>query len=364
MNRLETKFDGLILDNPVMPASGPLAGDSEKLEFLQDQGVGAVVTKTISQEAAKVPRPCIYGGRNYIMNSELWSEYPMEKWTREILPEFSKKKKSPLIVSVGYTKEDMEILIPALDGFADAFEVSTHYVGKDLEVISRTVRTIRNNTDKPVYMKISPHIPEPVLFAKAVKEAGATGVAAINSLGPTLNIDIASRSINDGGESGFVWTSGPVIKNLALGIIYTIKQVMPGFTVIGTGGIQSADDVIEFLLAGASGVQMLSAALLKGKNLYSKIIGDLPGALDKYGFSSVEEVRRTPLKIKTGYVPSVPEVDEDKCTHCKLCEKICPYFAIYYDEGIKFYDEKCFGCGLCISKCPVKALSWRKDGHE
>ena len=356
MNIFETKFDGLILSNPLMPASGPLTGDLEKLEFIQNQGVGAVVTKTISVLAAKVPRPCIYGGRDYIQNSELWSEFPMEVWIDEILPAYMKIKKAPLIVSVGYSAKDMEVLIPALDKFADAFEVSTHYVGKNLDVIANTVKTIRNGTDKPVYMKISPHIPEPIEFAKAVRDAGATGVAAINSLGPTMNIDIVSRTVNYGGESGFSWTSGPVIKNLALAIVYTIKSALPDFTVIGVGGIISADDIIEFLLAGASGVQMLSGALLKGKTLYSKIIKDLPAALEKYGFDSIEQIRNSSLKIVTGYIPKVPILNEEKCTHCKICEKVCPYFAISYDGKIQFDKDKCFGCDLCITKCPVGAL--------
>jgi len=356
MNKLETKFGKLLLANPLMPASGPLTGDFEKLEFMQGQGVGAVVTKTISIKAAKVPRPCIYGGKNYVQNSELWSEFTMETWSEEIFPEYMKIKKSPLVVSVGYSADDMKVLIPKLDKFADAFEVSTHYVGKNLDVIANTVKTIREGTDKPVYMKISPHIPEPVKFSKAVREAGATGVAAINSLGPTMNIDIASRTVNYGGESGFSWTSGPVIKNLALGIVYTIKSALPDLTVIGTGGIQSADDVIEFLLAGADAVQMLSGALLKGKTLYSKIIKELPEALAKYGFDSIEQVKAAGLSIVSGYEPKVPVLDEEKCTHCRLCERICPYFAISYDGIIRFDKEKCFGCGLCIAKCPVGAL--------
>lgn len=357
MCKLKTDFDGLSLVNPLMPASGPLTGDLEKLTFIQNEGVGAVVTKTISVKAAKVPRPCIYGGKNHIMNSELWSEFPMEKWTDEFLPEFMKIKKSPLVVSMGYTKEDMEILVPRLDEFADAYEVSTHYVGKDLSVIADTVKTIRSNTKKPVYMKISPHIPEPVDFAKAVRDAGATGVVAINSLGPTMNINVQKRSLEYCGESGFVWTSGPVIRNLALGIIYTIKKALPDFTVIGTGGVQSAEDVLMFLLAGASGVQMLSGALLRGKNLYSKIINDLPAALDKFGFTDINEVYKSQLAVDVKYDPVAAKLDEDECTHCKLCEKICPYFAITYDKKIIIDDKKCFGCGLCISKCPVGALS-------
>ena len=128
-------------------------------------------------------------------------------------------------------------------------------------------------------MKISPHIPDPAEFARIIKENGANGIVAINSLGPTMKIDIESRSILYGNESGFVWTSGPVIKNLALATVYTIKKAEPSLTVIGVGGIQSADDIIEFLLAGASAVQMLSAALIKGKQLYEKIIKDLPEAV-------------------------------------------------------------------------------------
>lgn len=353
---LSVAFDGLELNNPLMPASGPLVGDLEKLEFMKNQKVGAVVTKTISTSAAKVPRPCIYGDKYYVMNSELWSEYGPEVWTSSILPNFDCDEPQPLIVSVGYSKEDMTYLIPKLKPFADAFEVSTHYVGKDLRVIQETVKTIRALTDLPIYMKISPHIPDKVAFAQAVKEAGATGVAAINSLGPTLKIDPATRRIIYGSSSGYVWTSGPAIKNLALATVYEIKTAMPDFTVIGVGGIASASDVVEFMLAGADAVQMLSAALIKGKGLYAKIIKDLPKVLESYGFGSIKEAQRTPLTANVSYIKQVPTVDYNTCTECQLCERICPYFAITYDGKIKINADKCFGCHLCVSKCPVKAL--------
>ncbi len=354
---LKTSFDGLHLNNPLMPAAGPLVGDAEKLLFLKEAGCGAIVTKTISTKDAHIPKPCIYGDREFIMNSELWSEYPKEKWIYEFLPEFvSKNDGRPVIVSVGYTKEDMKVLIPLLDRFADAFEVSTHYVGTDLSVISETVRTIRSLTKKPIYMKISPHIPNPSGFAKAIKDSGANGVVAVNSLGPTMKIDMMSRSIQYGNDKGFVWTSGPVIKNLALATVYQIKQAEPSLTVIGVGGIATADDVLEFLLAGASAVQMLSAALLKGKQLYAKIIEDLPKALEKYGFSSIEEVIKTGLKNTVKYESSLPTLIVDKCTRCMLCVRVCPYFAIDMKDVITFNPEKCFQCGLCATKCPTKAI--------
>lgn len=359
---LSTKFDGLILKNPLMPAAGPLVGDAEKILWLKDQGLGGLVAKTISTKDAHIPHPCIIGeGNNAIFNCELWTEYPKEKWINEFLPELKAKKgDTPLIVSVGYTKEDMEELIPLLDEYADAFEVSCHYVGTDHEKMGEVVRTIRKLTNKPFYMKISPHIPDPAHFAKIIKENGANGVVAINSLGPSMVIDVEKRQMACSNDKGFVWMSGPVVKPLALATVYTIKQAEPSLTVIGVGGVASAKDVIEFLLAGASAVGMLSAPMLRGKSLYKKIIDDLPNELLKYGFSSVEEVIKCQLTNMVHYEHDLPTVDTTKCTHCGMCERNCPYFAIKPGEKGEplFNKDKCFRCGLCASKCPTKAIKF------
>lgn len=354
---LKTIIDGIQFDNPLMPASGPLVGDDKKISYLAYEGVGGLVTKTISSKLPKIPRPCIYGDKNYIMNSELWSEHPYQLWVDTLLPNIKNEHPhKPLIISVGYHQEDMELLIPLLDPFADAFEISTHYVGTDLSIIEETVRAIRARTNKPIYMKISPHLPDAIGFGKAILRGGANGVVAINSLGPTMHIELENRHITYGGESGFVWTSGPVIKPLALATVYKMKQAFPKMTVIGVGGISSAKDVLEFLLAGASGVQMLSAAMLKGKGLYKKIIDDLPKTLELYGFNSIQEVIDTSLSNQFSYEPKTPVLIKDKCTECMLCVNICPYHAISFENVITFDDDVCFGCGLCISKCPVKAL--------
>ena len=355
--RLETTISGIKLLNPLMPASGPLVGDDQKILAIDHFGVGAVVTKTISVEGAKVVRPCIYGDKSSIMNAELWSEYPAEKWIKEFLPQAVKELKNPLFISVGYTKEDMAYLIPRLDPFAAAFEVSTHYVGKDLEAIEETVREIRKHTKKPFFMKISPHIPDPVGFAKKVLENGGNGVVAINSLGPTIKVDLAARKIKLGNTEGEVWTSGPVIKPLALAIVRKIKLAVPECTVIGVGGISTAEDILEFLLVGADAVQMLSAAMLKGKDLYEKLIRDLPKVLLKYGFTSIEEVIKSRIgEYQVSYVPHFPEIDHEACSKCGLCIRICPYFAMQQEEKIAVDPKLCFGCGLCESKCPAHAI--------
>jgi dihydroorotate dehydrogenase subfamily 1 len=354
--KLDTTFDGLALDNPLMPASGPLVGDLEKLLFMADAGCGAIVTKTISTHLPKIPKPCIFAGKQHVMNSELWSEYPLSRWTDEFLPGFMEQKDRPLIVSVGYSAKDMETLIPALDPFADAFEVSTHYVGTDLENIAQTVKAIRARTLKPIYMKVSPHMPDPAAFAKTIMESGASGVVAVNSLGPTMNIDISRRRVLYSNDQGYVWTSGPAIKPLALATVHKIREAAPDMTVIGVGGIESADDVIEFLLAGADAVQMLSGALLKGKSLYAKIIKDLPERLKHYGFESVEDVIRAKLDTHATYEADVPVLIEDKCIRCNLCVDVCPYFAITMKDVITFDPKVCTQCGLCVTKCPTKAI--------
>lgn len=354
---LSTEIGGIKLKNPLMPASGPLTGDYERMMAIENTGVGCMVAKTISIKGAEVPRPCIYGGREYIMNSELWSEYPYEYWIDQILPDLRRDLKIPLLVSVGYTKEDMKVLIPKLQGFCDGFEVSTHYVGLDLKNIKETVHVITSLTDKPVFMKVSPHMPDPVEFAHAVKDNGAKGIVAMNSLGPAVKIDLDRRKVIAGNQKGEVWMSGPVIKPMALALVSRIKDAMPDFTVIGTGGISSAEDVVEFLLAGADAVQMLSAAMLKGHELYRRIIDDLSFVLEKHKFESVRDVIDTPLiKGEVKYTPGYPEIDDEKCRLCGLCAEICPYFALSIDGKVQLDKARCFGCGLCQSKCPTAAI--------
>ena len=184
------------------------------------------------------------------------------------------------------------------------------------------------------------------------------GIVAINSLGPSMKIDLKTRSVPIGNKDGQVWMSGPAIKPVALAFVNNIKRHIPECEIIGVGGVETAEDVLEFLLAGANAVEMLSAALLKGHELYGKIIRDLPKALEKYHFSSIEEVVNTKLEIpKCRYEKTVPVFDEKKCVSCGICEKVCPFLAISKStEGMQVDEEKCMGCSLCATRCPRGAI--------
>jgi dihydroorotate dehydrogenase (fumarate) len=356
---LTTKLGVLTLKNPLLPGSGPLTGDDERMIYLAGLGVGALVSKTIAPEGANVGRPCICGGKNVIFNSELWSEYPAGEWIGKFLPRTRARVDIPIIVSVGYNAEDMNLLVPRLEPFADAYEVIPRYASKDLVSVGQIMAAARKLTARPIWVKMNANLPDPVEFARVCRESGADGVVAIASLGPNMVIDLRRRRPLIGTELGYVWTSGPSIKPLALATVDLIRQALPEISIIGSGGISTADDVLEFLLAGADAVEMLSAAMLRGKDTYAQVIAELPAALERYGFTGIEDVKRTGLaRNPVAYEPSFPEIDGDKCTGCRLCERNCPYFAMSWsDDRPAVNREKCFGCGLCESRCPAAAIS-------
>jgi dihydroorotate dehydrogenase (fumarate) len=353
---LSVKILGLDFENPLGPAAGPLVEGLENMRFFNNNLCGYNVAKTISIEGAVVPKPCIAGTTNAIYNCELWSEHHSDVWIQDILPAIHNEKKKPLIISAGYKEDDFRYLIPKLDPFADMFEISTHYVSEDL--LAGIVESIRENTDKPVFMKLSPHVDNYLGFVETVLDAGATGIVAINSLGPGTAIDLKNRSVLLAEE---IWMSGPAIKPIALHRVYNIRKKFPDIPIIGVGGIGKAVDVLEFILAGADLVQMLSSALIRGRTLYDKIINDLPKALEDYGFSSIEEIRK--LRKETIFKPTEkiknnpPTIDE-KCTLCMICVRICPTESLTkVNEKIVVNKETCIRCGLCQSRCPVDAIS-------
>lgn len=346
------------LSNPLMIASGPLSGSDQRILEMSKFHPGAIATKTISAKEPVLLQPFMYGEKEFIMNAEPWSEYPAKVWEEEFFPNIKEEVRQPLFISLGYSDEDMHDLIPRFHPYADAFELSTHYVGKDLTPIQKTLKMVRELTDKPVYMKISPHFPDPVAFAQMVMENGGNGIVAMNSLGPSMKIDLAKRSVKLGNASGEVWMSGPRVKPVALALVHKIKEAVPECEIIGVGGVENAEDVLEFLLAGADAVQMLSAALINGKDYYQKIVDDLPKALEGYGFTSVQEVIDTELDTSTGRAEiAYPEIASDSCVNCGLCKKVCPFFAIEEREGAYHIDKHaCMGCGLCQSRCPKQAI--------
>ena len=363
MRFIDTKVNllGLSFDNPILPASGPIAEGLENMLSLNALPLGGLVTKTISVWGAEVVKPCIVGTKNMVYNCELWSELDFTKWL-EIFSELSAVKSKPLGISVGYTCEDFKMIVPKLSPYADFFEVSTHY---NKAALADLVKCITSLTDKPVLMKTSPQSEGELNFVETVMSSGASGIVAFNSFGPGVVVDLKARSVLIGTNEGNTWVSGPAIKPFALRRIATIRDHFPEITIIGCGGVETAKDALEMILAGADLVQMLSGALIKGRNNYSVVVSELTDVMAEHGIESIDALRASKLSMTASGVGGLPGISEDLCIYCDTCVKVCPMMAygevktapVLIKEKPEIDPAKCVRCGLCESMCPTHAIS-------
>lgn len=356
MAKLNVTICGISFPNPVMPAAGPPTRNGAMCRAAAEGGAGGLVTKTISVLPAEVPRPCMAEVRGGFLNTELWSELPKEQWLDQ---EYKQARETglPVIISIGYTAGQIAELAKLVKPFADALELSTHYVGNDISPITLALNAAKAVVDVPVFVKLSPH-PNIQEIALALEAAGADGLVMINSFGPCMGIDVETGLPYMGSKEGYGWLSGAAIKPLALRCIYDAALAVK-IPVIGVGGVTSGRDVAEMFMAGASAVQICTAAILHGPKIYGKIVRELDEFLNSHSYSSVEEIKgltiRKMAERKLGAV--APVVNHDRCTLCGLCVTSCTYNAIARTEKITVDAEKCFGCGLCVTRCKPRALS-------
>jgi len=355
---LSVKICGLQFAAPLMPAAGPPVRDGAACVAAVKGGAAAIVSKTISVEPAQVPRPCMADVQIGMLNTELWSELPKEQWLAQEYA-IAKSAGVPLIVGLGYTAEQIRVLAPLVRPFADALELSCHYIGNDLTPITDTVRAAKQSVDVPVFVKMSPH-PNIQEIALAVEAAGADALVMINSFGPCMGIDVETGLPLMGSETGYGWLSGRAIKALAVRCIFDAARAVK-IPIFGVGGVATGKDAAELLMAGASAVQICTEAILKGPSVYGKIAGELNAFLDSHGYAAVPEIIGLSLRkmqqrsFTTEAVP--PVVEAGRCIGCGNCIRSCPYQAIQLHEKVAAIDSQaCFGCGLCVSRCPVQAI--------
>ncbi|MBN2229633.1 MAG: 4Fe-4S binding protein [Candidatus Thorarchaeota archaeon] len=354
---------GLKFRNPVLTAAGPTSRDGMTLLNAAAGGVGGLVAKTVSVSPADVPKPNMaalkegrVGSRRGILNAELWSELPLETWLEREYP-IALSANLPLIASVGYTPEDVRQIAPKLEkAGVKAIEFSTHYVGGHVEI----AKALREAVNIPIIAKLSPKV-DVAEVAKAL-EPHVDAIAAINTFGPCLRIDIETGRPLLGSDGGYGWMSGSALKPIAIRCVADIAKVVK-IPVIGVGGVMTGEDAIEFFMVGASAVQVCTAAILEGDTVYGKIAGEVEDWLDNHGYTSLEEIRGIALpNLKEGVsLDPPPTVDLERCTRCGLCEKSCVYGAIRVNKAENFFAidaNRCEACGMCVSVCPYYALSY------
>ena len=370
---ISVSIAGIKFKNPVLTAAGPMSRNGEILLEAAKNGAGGLVTKTVAPKPAIVPRPCmaIMNLNETVpkgfLNAEEWSDIPYEQWLEKEY-EIAKKSGLPIIASLGHSAEAARMLGPLIEKKGvNAIELVTIYSGIDPSPVAEATKALKEVVSIPVFVKLSPNYFDIVAFAKAVEKAGADAITAVDSLGPCLAIDIETAKPVLGGKYGYGWLSGPALKPYALRCVADITRAVK-IPVIGVGGIMSGKDAIEYIMVGAYAVEICTGAILKGPSIYGNVAKEIEEFLRKHGYDSLEDIRGLALKhlpekpLRTKAIP--PNVFQEKCTMCFICQRTCPYKAISIKkppiDGKKvFIDiEKCYGCGLCVSVCPVRAIHW------
>jgi len=295
-DQLSVQIGPINLRNPTMLASGITGISQDIFEKLYSHDIGAVVTKSISVRPMRgYPNPTVVPlGNGTYLNAVGLSNPGVRAFSHEI----SKNRNVPIIVSlVGSSETDFPKMISRLDSLnIIGYEINLSCphvskmgmeVGDDPEVVSSMVKTIKRHTRKPISVKIGIGRIDVVDMAKTAVDAGAEIITAINTV-RAMKIDFQSMVPVLSNRIGGL--SGKAIKPIGIRCVYEISKRL-NVPVIGCGGIFSWEDVIEYLLAGASAVQLGSVLATRNHSLFRKINNELKNYLNKKGLKNIAEVR-------------------------------------------------------------------------
>ena len=289
---------GIDIDNPIIPASGTFGFGYEFATIYDINMLGSFSFKGTTKDARfGNPTPRIAETPNGMLNSVGLQNPGVEKVISDELPKLKAVFKKPVMANVsGFSVEDYAYTCEKLDGENQIgwFEVNiscpnVHGGGlafgtsaKNAEAVTKAVKKV---TNKPVFIKLSPNVTDITEIAKACEAAGADGVSLINTLlGMRINLK-TKKPILANKMGGF---SGPAILPVALRMVYQVYEAVK-IPIIGMGGVSTAEDVIEMMLAGATAVEV-GAANLVDPFACKKIIEDLPRVMQKYGINNLTDI--------------------------------------------------------------------------
>ena len=295
---LRTKLSSLELDNPLIPASG-CYGFGQDFAPLYDLNIlGSISFKGTTvepREGNALPRiaECPMG----MLNSVGLQNPGVKVVVEEELPALKKIFHKPLVANIsGFSFEEFSILAEEMDKVENVglleVNISCPNVhnggmafGTDAKNVAEVCKRVKEKTKKPVYMKLSPNVTDITEMAKAAEAAGADGIALINTL-LGMRIDIKRRRPVLANKVGGY--SGPGVFPIALRMVYQVRKAVQ-IPIIGMGGIASAEDVIEMMMAGASAVE-IGAENLVHPYICRDILENLPILCEELGISSLQEI--------------------------------------------------------------------------
>jgi len=397
MPDLSINFCGVRSPNPFWLASGPPANTAYQVMRAFDAGWGGAVWKTIGEPIINTTSR--YGSidlKNERMmglnNIELISDRPVEVNLREIT-EVKKHFPHHTVIASLMVESKREtwhdIVRRTEDSGADMLELNFGCphgmsergmgaaVGQVPEYTTLITSWVKEVTRIPVIVKLTPNVTDIAHMATAAKTGGAAAVSLVNTFNSIIGVDLETYSprpavAGRGSHGGYC---GPAVKPIALHMVSSVAKAVD-IPVSGIGGISNWQDVIEFMLLGATSVQVCTAAMHYGFRIVRDMLDGLENYLEEKGFNSVTEIigKSVPRIDDWGNLDLnykiIAKIDAAKCIGCNLCYIACedgahqcirveerPYGDLRHGSLPKHVpvvlEEECVGCNLCALVCPV-----------
>ena len=281
-----------------MLAAGILGSNASSLNRILNEGAAGVVTKSFSKEPnTGYKNPTTVGVEGGIINAIGLSNPGVENFLEEI-KKVETGDGQVLIASIyGSKPEEFEFLVSEIQDHVDMIELNVSCphamagcgaaIGQDPQLTYSVVESAKSNAEVPIVVKLTPNVTDIVEIALSAQKAGADGLTLINSLGPgmKINIDVARPVLSN----KFGGMSGNAIKPIAVRNVYDVYGAVD-IPIIGVGGISNFEDVVEFIFAGARGVQIGTSIMNEGTMVFDQISNDLKEFMKSNGFKSIDEM--------------------------------------------------------------------------
>ena len=393
---LAVDFCGLKLENPFILAPSPCTDQLDRLIQAFEAGWAGAVLKTITVDSSIVSRvfPLVISvdqGTEFmgLQNIDLVSEHSVEdieQSLRTLKARFPTKVVIPSIMAT--KKEDWQMLARRfVDAGADIIECSISFPhGAEWGLCSKVQEPVGTEQiarwvkeavgDVPVVIKLSAQDSDIIATAVAVEHSGADGVCAVNTIKSITGVNLATLIPypNVAGLSTYGGLSGPALKPIALRCTAEIAQKVD-LDISASGGITTWQDGVEFLLLGASTLQICTAVLRFGIGIIGELVLGLKGWMEEKGFQNMTDVigRSLPFLVEHSQLPRgiqfVAHILPEVCNGCGDCYSVCRtggHEAIVLREGYlpKILLSRCIGCGICRAMCSLKAITLIRPAEE
>jgi dihydroorotate dehydrogenase (NAD+) catalytic subunit len=376
---LSTQVGSIKLQTPLLLASGYLTETPEFFLKAKSYGCSGMVTRSlkerISPERTQVPAPryAVFNQES-MLNCEWGNERPWTDW-RDYGVNRVKKTGCPIIVSLsGRDLDGCKNLIQAFDDIGvNAYEINiscSHSgvlhgnLNVDILHLQQLMEEVRGITSTPVWIKLS-YSSVLIEMAKQAEAMGADAIICTNSIGPGMLIDTGSAKPKLGIKGGGGVT-GKAVFPIALWCVHQLSQALT-IPVVGCGGVFTADDVIQMLMAGACAVQLYTAPALHGPAVFKQIMAGMRKFfIANQQYSSVKDLIGLALSATEEHKFSSPRpvIIEEKCTGCKICLHACAFDALEIiprrnqNRGktllVAAINDNCNSCNACVGVCPPK----------